>query len=163
MGIPSYGYNHRDVFTGAGQILNLCKELDVDTVAGPATSGVVIAMACFMRSRRWKRSIKAMLLEKRGYERAKHNPGPKLLGEGPVKNILVVDDCVASGESFLHAINEAERSVYGGRVVACATSTWWRSAVDLILDRFPWMKFYSVGKSVAEYKRNQGNYRGVTL
>ena len=47
---PSYGDTKEQVIRYTRNILLFCNILKIKTIAGPATSGVVIAMACFMLS-----------------------------------------------------------------------------------------------------------------
>jgi len=101
-----YGINHDEAFNRTNAILGICRRLNIDTVAGPASSGVVIASMCFIRSRSGKRKVNALLLGKKGYRRRKHPPSPKTLGHEKVERILIVDDCAESGDAIIHAIKE---------------------------------------------------------
>lgn len=103
-----YGANHDTVLSRTAIILDICRKLNIDTVAGPAMSGVVIASMCFMRS---MGDVNAILLGKDGFKRSKHEAFPKILiGQdiGILNRIMIVDDCIESGDTIIHAINEIE-------------------------------------------------------
>jgi orotate phosphoribosyltransferase len=139
-----YGYTHDRVFEGTEAILKLCKVLQIDTIAGPATSGVVIAMACFMRSRLWNNPINAMLLEKNGCKRAWHSKGAKFMGNGRYNRVLIVDDCTEYGDTLIHAIGQVVNSEEDLKPVACVTWYFHAPSIKKIRKACPEIRLYKV-------------------
>lgn len=154
MSLPSYYNDHATAWEYAGDLLRLCRKLKVDTVAGPVTSGVVIAMACFMRSCRSKYKVKALLLGKEGYRREKHGSGPKIMGTGQVCRVLVVDDCVSSGDAMVYAVKELQEFFRwapscgyidcGAEIVGCASKYIHDHAISRVREICPDAEFFSM-------------------
>jgi len=150
MSVPSYGDDHDRVWRLAGRLLRLCRKLNIDTVAGPVTSGVMVAMACFMRSCKSKYRVRAMLLGKDGYCRAKHGDGPKFMGAGTTKRILIVDDCVSVGDAMVYAIGEIKKHIpyisgaQNAVVVACASKYFCSDVEERIKKLQPDVQIFSL-------------------
>jgi len=135
------GYFH--IYENCKKIVDVCKKLNVDTIAGPASSGVAIAVSVFMVSYQKKYPLNALLLGKEGYVRQKHCSGVKYIGNSNnIKNILVVDDLVASGESMLYALDEIKKECLDVNIIGCLSSCFGFSSLSLIKEKYPGMRFF---------------------
>jgi orotate phosphoribosyltransferase len=112
------GYINMDpLFPDVGLVSSMCAQLirpfegEFETVAGPATGGVVLAFACAMQTH--SRRPAAVWADKNGDEFAFERAGftDHLTG----KRVLVVEDLLTTGGSVLKVCREAEK--HGAEIV----------------------------------------------
>lgn len=150
-----YNKSYENIYSKCNGIVKVCKKLNIDTVAGPASSGVVIAVSVFMIANQKKYPMNAILLRKEGYVRQKHSSGVKYLGDlRKVENILVVDDLVSTGESMLYALDEVKKECFDINIIGCLSSSFGFSSLSLINRKYPNMRFFY-------YSYNNGNYEEI--
>ena len=139
-----YWDNRKKVIADANSILNLCDSLKIDTIAGPTTSGAVIASICFALSDK----INVLFLGKKGYRRNKHGDGIQgFFGKehGPFGRILIVDDASETGDSIFDAINEIKcHQLSGTKIIGCVTSFYTDKASKAIFGVYPDIRLFSI-------------------
>jgi len=156
-----YGYTYISIYKECEKIFNVCKKLGVDTIAGPASSGVSVAVAVFMVSNSKEYPLNALLLGKKGYVRHKHSSGIKYLGNSnKMKNVLVVDDIVSSGESMLYALNEIKDGDLDVNIIGCLSNSFSYSAMSLIKEADPNIRIFCHGYFQGCYEEMINNEGG---
>ena len=146
---PSYGDTKEQVIRYTRNILLFCNILKIKTIAGPATSGVVIAMACFMLS---DKPLDVLFLGKKGYRRRNHSAGPQAMtaidnysSRFPFGRILIVDDCTETGKSFIDSIKEIRRyNLQQSTIVGCVTSSFSSKSAYRIHSIYPDVRLFSL-------------------
>lgn len=103
-----YGKDHHFISNVSRTIVNLANDIGANSIAGPTNSGSVLASCCMMKSIEMGTKKSSIFLNKAGHKRIRHINSPKLLGDycKYYGEILLVDDCIKSGDSIIHCIRE---------------------------------------------------------
>jgi len=144
-----YDWGKQTTDSFVSQVVKLCRELQIDVVAGPVLSGAVMsaAIAAFASANDY--ALRAMLLSKCGgkYEPSKHYGGVRSLYAQKViseSRFIVVDDITSSGESIIHSANEITTHWPDSTIVAIICGHYWaKTPRRLIRGLFPSIRLYS--------------------
>ena len=143
-----YGDGYNGAIIKINKVLKICRDLDIDTIAGPVMSGAIIAIGCFLQSgnKGFKNPISALLLEKDGYRRRKHSSGPKILGYFGINRILMVDDCIYSGDAIIDAIKETYHNFTSVNIIGCMFMSILGGieAIRTVKNCYPHLRFFSL-------------------
>jgi len=108
------------------ELIDFCKNNNIQAVAGPILSGATIATATAMAAVFQDVSLRAIFLNKINglYSCYKHTSGTReLFGEDDhhscsVDRVMLVDDVIDSGTTIIHAVGEFRDSYYDAEIAA---------------------------------------------
>jgi adenine/guanine phosphoribosyltransferase-like PRPP-binding protein len=137
-----------DIFLSS--VVDLCRELEVNTVAGPVMSGAVMAASVATVASRTDKPVTALLLNKAGgkYEPAKHCSGVRkiFITDAFLHNkvkVLLIDDVVSTGDAMVHAIGEVQGAFPNAIIVALVSGNgWYKDAMRKVKGRLSNVRFF---------------------